>query len=534
MNKHAWTVLFVIYAFFKAYSAPQEDYPISPQQEKINLYIREANQHIDFINWLTERVYKVEEALLSPAEERATEHLIRLADYINSGSKRPDLANTGQLSNLGESLKDITIINTQLISSINSLRASAFELSSIILDKTFENKFTKTHQVIQAYKQELKLTHQARTELLSQLHPNTLLKDSSNNPWVHLGESILPIIDQAEGVIHHSNRSSNFRMETKLVELEKLNNELKIFTAQKEQNLEGLLRLSENRGNNPDNAYKWIKRTATSFLTKNKDTSYIDIRNDQSLNDIIDIYNKVVDMALLKSFNANTHPRYFENKTDNLRPVFLPYYLKGISYHPKTKNDFQAVAPTTASNSLDGYAFNNLIFVLDISASMAQQNKLEHVKTALKQLIGIMRPEDEITVITYAGEAKKVVKPSSATKEKYISKKIDKLKPGGSTNLLEGMKLAFKEALSNYKTEGNNRVILVTDGAVRATSHLVELVNSHSKEQVHLSLLSFQNENDQSLKTLSNNSNAYLSVINQENMLSTLIIEAQRGGKANN
>lgn len=135
-------------------------------------------------------------------------------------------------------------------------------------------------------------------------------------------------------------------------------------------------------------------------------------------------------------------------------------------------------------------AQNNLTLLLDVSGSMDQPGKLPLLKEAFLDLIQQMRPEDYISVVTYAGGVKVKVEHMSATNTQRIAKAIDKLSSGGKTNGKKGLKKAYKVALEHFIVGGNNRVILATDGSF-ALEDLYPIAEDMANDALFLSVFSF-------------------------------------------
>ncbi|MEQ9300126.1 MAG: von Willebrand factor type A domain-containing protein [Cyclobacteriaceae bacterium] len=107
---------------------------------------------------------------------------------------------------------------------------------------------------------------------------------------------------------------------------------------------------------------------------------------------------------------------------------------------------------------------SNIVFLLDVSGSMNQPNKLPLLKSAYKMLVQQLRDEDRVAIVVYAGAAGMVLPSTSGEDKSTILKAIDELKAGGSTAGGAGIELAYKIAVDNFIEGGNNRVILATDG----------------------------------------------------------------------
>ena len=138
---------------------------------------------------------------------------------------------------------------------------------------------------------------------------------------------------------------------------------------------------------------------------------------------------------------------------------------------------------------------NNLVFLLDVSGSMNQENKLPLVKQAFKLLVNNLREEDRVAIVVYAGAAGLVLPPTLGSNKAAIIEALDKLEAGGSTAGGEGIKQAYKIAKENFVKEGNNRVILASDGdfnvGVSSESELVRLIESKRNDGIFLSVLGF-------------------------------------------
>jgi Ca-activated chloride channel homolog len=106
----------------------------------------------------------------------------------------------------------------------------------------------------------------------------------------------------------------------------------------------------------------------------------------------------------------------------------------------------------------------NLVFLIDVSGSMAAPNKLPLLKSAFGLLVNELRQEDKVAIVVYAGAAGLVLSSAPGDRKEVIMSAIDRLEAGGSTAGGAGLKLAYREAEKNFIKGGNNRIILATDG----------------------------------------------------------------------
>jgi Ca-activated chloride channel family protein len=177
----------------------------------------------------------------------------------------------------------------------------------------------------------------------------------------------------------------------------------------------------------------------------------------------------------------------------------------------------------------------NLVFLLDVSGSMDEPNKLPLVKQSLRLLVEKLRPDDRVAIAVYAG-ASGLALPSTSVREKTkILDAIDQLDADGSTNGAMGIQLAYDIAKANFVKDGVNRVILATDGDFNvgpsSEGELVRLIEEKAKSGVFLSVLGFGmgNLKDSTLEQLADKGNGnYAYIDSLAEAKKTLV--AQAGG----
>ncbi|MCD4795542.1 MAG: VWA domain-containing protein [Bacteroidales bacterium] len=156
---------------------------------------------------------------------------------------------------------------------------------------------------------------------------------------------------------------------------------------------------------------------------------------------------------------------------------------------------------------------SNLVFLLDVSGSMEDPNKLPLLRKSFKLLLDELSQEDKVSIVVYAGAAGLVLPPTPASEKKKIIKALDDLQAGGSTAGGEGILLAYKTAKDAFIENGNNRIILATDGdfnvGTSSTSSLVELIEEKRKDDIYLTILGFGmgNYKDSRMEQISNAGN---------------------------
>lgn len=161
----------------------------------------------------------------------------------------------------------------------------------------------------------------------------------------------------------------------------------------------------------------------------------------------------------------------------------------------------------------DNLPASNFVFLIDVSGSMNEENKLPLLKESMKLLVKQMRNKDRIAIVVYAGSAGLVLPSTEGDKKEKIYAALDDLEAGGSTAGGAGIELAYKTALENFIKGGNNRVILATDGdfnvGASSDKDMQTLIEEKRKSGVFLTCLGYGmgNYKDSKMETLSDKGN---------------------------
>lgn len=175
----------------------------------------------------------------------------------------------------------------------------------------------------------------------------------------------------------------------------------------------------------------------------------------------------------------------------------------------------------------DNLPASNIVFLIDVSGSMEDPNKLPLLKSSFKMLVEQLREQDQVAIVVYAGAAGMVLPSTSGANKREILDALDRLQAGGSTAGGEGIKLAYAIAKKNFKENGNNRVILATDGDFNvgesSNGGMERLIEEKRKEGVFLTVLGFGmgNYKDSKMEVLADKGNGNYFYIDS-------ILEAQK------
>ncbi len=169
---------------------------------------------------------------------------------------------------------------------------------------------------------------------------------------------------------------------------------------------------------------------------------------------------------------------------------------------------------------------SNLVFLIDVSGSMNADNKLPLLIESLKILVEQLRKQDKVAIVVYAGAAGLVLPPTAGNEKQTIINALEKLNAGGSTAGGAGIELAYKTAQENFIKDGNNRVILATDGDFNvgstSDSAMQTLIEDKRESGVFLTCLGYGmgNYKDSKMEILADKGNgnyAYIDNIQEAN-----------------
>ena len=173
----------------------------------------------------------------------------------------------------------------------------------------------------------------------------------------------------------------------------------------------------------------------------------------------------------------------------------------------------------------------NLIFLIDVSGSMDMPNRLPLLKSAFKLLTENLRPIDQVAIITYGDEVVELLPPTTGLYKQKIIEAIEGLRPNGATKGASAIRTAYNMAKNTFITNGNNRVILATDGDfnVGQTSEkdLEELITQETRTGIYLTCLGvgMGNYKDSKLETLAKKGQGNFAYLDNEGEAEKVLVE---------
>ncbi len=303
--------------------------------------------------------------------------------------------------------------------------------------------------------------------------------------------------------------------------------------------MKGIVRIGKNNGLCPYTPYEYIpdylktlEEKVVDFPTEveDKNKTYGDFL--YMHNNIVNQYNKFADLGL----GGNEY-----STNDPMRPVYILSYIQQPPKYqyeipkPEIKKEEPPIEPEPVVEapietiSFEGFAFNNLVLLLDVSASMNRPERLPLLKKSFQQLIRLMRKEDEVSIVIYSGKATLHLSPISASDTTKIMQAIQTLRSEGNTNINDGLALAYKTANKNFIEGGNNKIIMATDGEFKTTEPLYKLAEKNASK-ITLSVFDFSQLAAplSPLQSLAEKGNGNYVKVTTENSLEILAKEARK------
>lgn len=292
----------------------------------------------------------------------------------------------------------------------------------------------------------------------------------------------------------------------------------KITTTKGKKGVQQISNTDEEYNSLVENPFELAKNQSVSTFSIDVDNaSYSNIR--RMIN-----YGSVVDKDAVRVEEMMNYFKYDYPQPENKQPFSINTEYNDSPWNADHK--LLKIGLQGKNVAMENLPNSNIIFLIDVSGSMSDENKLPLLKSSFKILLDQLRPQDKVGIVVYAGSAGTVLEPTSAAEKETISKALDKLQSGGSTAGGEGIELAYKLAQDHFIKGGNNRVVLATDGdfnvGISYEKDLETLIEEKRKTGIFLTCLGYGmgNYKDNRLEILADKGNgnyAYIDNLQEAN-----------------
>ena len=248
-------------------------------------------------------------------------------------------------------------------------------------------------------------------------------------------------------------------------------------------------------------------------------------------------HKKLYEIEFDKLFNLQIAENY-NKQVKNYGNKHMQFVLEPIPFYFADKpdklpiNNGETVFNAHDFTTLQGAVTNNLVLLIDASGSMQNESKMPLLKLSLEHLASIFRQEDKIGLVTYAGVAKVIYGPTNIEDEKELMDVVNAINPSGRTDSYNGLRLAYQSASKNIMEDGNNQVILATDGAFELDSKTKKLITGYARKGIKLTVFHFGNtvksEHTEILLEMTNLGNGSYQRIPTENMAIEALVRASK------
>lgn len=538
---------------------PYKPIEMTPQTKAVPPALNEAlNKYVDFID---EGVRTTNNLLTGLQNSRLSQTAFPPGSsfyYYDDDHQLPRslfqetiLASRNLPENARESIKDQVEVLFRMMTEMDELRE---ELLLVSRNKTWKTQgFDRIGVIRDRYALLFKTFDTYKERLykdLEKIRAAWSMADK-NSSWEKSSQSLRAVVRADQSILETA--KTYFRKETDAPVFDLSTQEDAVVKAISAEyaNMKGIEKLGRSNGLCPYTPYEQIgeySQTMQQYVSRYQKKKYHDFL--YIYNNVVESYNRFVELSKAP-FLKNTR------QMELFLPVFPPENVPAQT--PTTpKPEPKPQAPPTAEipvrekivrdtvyirdtvylekpptvnasfYSLEGYAPNNLLLLLDVSSSMRAPDRLPLLQSSIESLVRLLRPEDDLSVVVFSGNARVELPPTSGTNKDAILKVIKALKPGGKTDFDAGLNLAYQLAQQYYKRPGNNRIILATDGEFALSTQSSDRIVQNSAAGITLSVFKFGQKPTPELKKVSDHGKGNLVSINAENAAIFMILEAKK------
>jgi Ca-activated chloride channel homolog len=423
-----------------------------------------------------------------------------------------------------KSLNDQAEVLLRILTEMNAL---SVELATETSQRKYEkDDLNKVDELIQRYKVITDLFHDKKEVLYADVRKvfESFPLHESTNAGNVAGKALLKVIDADKTELDNA-KLFYLGYETQKPDPEKIQKLIRTVVTDEYENLKGIEKLGRYNGNCPYTPYEDIATDSKKFTepafkpATGSPLSYSHPYHNYvyAFNSVVSSYNKFCELAKVPVLKTIHEPELFVLDNPPVKPKDNQTNVQPQpTVRPQANNPTSEEQPTTPQNklyrdtvyiekrdtvwldremdgsrSMEGYATNNMVLLLDVSGSMNRTDRLPLLKASVLQLLEMMREEDELSLVVFSGKPEVLLQPISFKEQGKIKKAIGKLQSSGTTDGNAALALAYEVADKNYIRGGNNRIILATDGEFPVSPQTQALIERFAKEDIFLTVFNF-------------------------------------------
>ncbi len=470
-----------------------------------------------------------------------------------------------------KSLNDQAEVLMRIMNEMNQL--------SIALDQETELKsyekdnLKRLDEIVMRYKIITDLFHEKKEVLYGDVRKifESYKVAEPTGSWNLSGKALLQLVDADKTELFKA-RAFYLGDQTQKPDPDKIKNLIRVIISDEYANLKGIEKIGRNNGNCPYTPYEDLPNDSKQFTEPEFEISNLSPLSYSHpyhsyvymFNNVARDYNKFCELAKVPLLQTIYEPELFilergpkpPQRSDEFpvrsnaeqKPVIanhlpestVPGSQPPSSAGPKNTASTDTIysekhdtiyldRPNEDIRSMEGYATNNMVLLLDVSGSMNRADRLPLLKKSVLDLLGMMRKEDELSLVVFSGKPEVLLKPVSFKEQEKIKKAIEKLRSKGTTDGNSAIALAYEVADRNYIRAGNNRIILATDGEFPVSEETKRLIERFSKEDIFITVFNFGagSASAQSLEEIAALGKGNYELITKENIDAKLVREAK-------
>lgn len=462
-----------------------------------------------------------------------------------------------------KSLNDQAEVLFRILTEMNAL---SVELTAETAQRKYEkDNLKKTDELIQRYKVITDLFHNKKEVLYTDVRNvfESFPPGEPTNSWNVAGKALLQLADADKAELAKA-KAFYLGDDSQTPAADKIQKLIRSVLTDEYENLKGIEKIGRNNGNCPYTPYEDIPNDSKKFTEPVFKTSTLSPLSYSHpyhnyvymYNNVVRSYNKFCELSKVPLLKTVHEPELFVLNTP---PVKSTVTQAGVQQQPTVRpqannQSTEVQQPSSPQNqlyrdtvyiekrdtiwldreadtsrSMEGYATNNMVLLLDVSGSMNRADRLPLLKTSVLQLLEMMREEDELSLVVFSGKPEVLLQPVSFKEQDKIRKAIAKLQSKGTTDGNAALALAYEVADKNYIRAGNNRIILATDGAFPLSEQTQALIERFAKEDILLTVFNFGADavSAQTLQKIATLGKGNYESITKENVELRLIREAK-------